>query len=238
MTLDLVMPLPEDRFFAATATEPDRVFFADGSHVALRADEDRTGTTYGIMEGPRALQAVIWKDGTAALVGIEALERLAPPAPLSAQDIAKRSKRVEMFAARFLAETPEHAGHPGPIDRTMAQRFANCGKPAPRELYPRIRAEILRILADRAKETTPGAPTVLVEYVPLAGPRLRVLVAVGNRLMESAGSSNAGAISRVTAIADTEHYGLRGRWVSLMRANGKVVHWLALEITRFFTKVD
>lgn len=238
-----VIPLPQDRTYPTTATEPERTFFADGSRVVLRNHDEprkrRKGTTYGILAGPKnALQAVIWDDGDVSNVGIQVLERLAEPVPATARETARTAKRVAMFAARFLAETPEGRGHPGPEDDVLKYRFAGCAKRPPHSLYPRIRVEILRILMERACEPTPGAPTIMVKYVPWSGPWVTVPLAVGNRLMKNAKSDNCGAIGWVTTIEDTTHHGEFRTWVTLKNSSGQMTYWTANEIPRWFIKVD
>lgn len=234
-----VMPLAEDKVLPATQTQPERVVFADGSRVSRYYPEwgvVQVGTTYGSSRD--CLQGVLWDDGEAAICGVEALTRQSAPRQPSARDAAQLAEAVEHLAWHFLARTRPREGHPAPDDHMLGRRFADCLIPPPFAMYPRIRAEVLRILAERAAQSIPGAPTVMVEYHPHSGPILRVPLAVGNRLMKNALSDHCGAIVWVTAIEETTYRNENGTWVTVEDADGRSVHWRAGESPRRFFKID
>ncbi|MFI7641881.1 hypothetical protein [Nonomuraea sp. NPDC049400] len=238
-----VLPLLDDLTYPASASAPARTFYADGTRVALRSAEgDVAGTTYGIQAGPHdALQAVLWDDGRTSLVASDALNRLAAPVPVTPRDAARTAQRVTRFAARFLAETPERHSHPEPDDDMLARRFSRCARPPSRALYPKIRAEILRILRERASEETPGVPTVKVEYMPWDGERITVPLSIGNQLMKNASASDCGSIGWVTEIKDTSRNGTAGTWVTLEHPGSSscsTSYWLADDIAHWFIKID
>ncbi|MEV7839108.1 hypothetical protein [Streptomyces albidoflavus] len=72
-------PLASDVTRPATMFDPTLTYYADGTHVVMRArGTERSGHTFGMAEGaaPYAFQAVRWDDGGADLIAPHVLHRV------------------------------------------------------------------------------------------------------------------------------------------------------------------
>lgn len=228
--------------------------FPDGTHI--RRATDRHGVTCGFQRGGRyckdyATQAVIWDDGP-LLIDLGPIGK-ADPAALALEKPAptrrplwhtKHAARVTYYAKAFLtaaySPVPKdeylalYLGGPMPAGFGRRPASAHTGRPAPLALYPAIRVKVFELLAERARQSTPGAPQVMVTYSPWTGPEETVPLAIGNRVMHRGYASGRWFHGTVTAIADTP----RGVEVNIHEEGSTPYTWDAAAVSRHFVKVD